>query len=832
MAALLVFMPLALGTVQAWSEQIVIAVAGLIGLLFLLKLVVVPSASFVWSWAYIPIAVFVAVIVLQLLPLPNSLVSLISPHTVALKTETMGDLPDADEKLSSMALTFYPQATKHGLRLFLAASAVFVVVVNVYRRPDRMKRLLAVVAATGGAVALLALAQDLAGNGKIYWVIPAYDNARSGTFINHSHYAQFMNLSIGAALGLLLVRCHEAFRGRKVTPAGVAEYMSSPTGKIGEILLAMMILGAATVFVSLSRGGMVSMLIAAAFTTLVLSWRQSLPGRAWIILLIALGAFVCVLWVGFEEVYDRLGSLQELSAVEGGRWQIVKNTIAAWTRFPLFGTGLGTYEVVYPMFDSSYIRSLATHAENEYVQTLAETGFVGFLALAVFGAGVWASFARSINARSCSISSAAYGLGFGLLAVLIHSLSDFGQHLPANAMLTSVSCGLLITVCQNGAGRGEDALPSRPKGRSVVAGRLVLLLLAASVWVWAMLAADRARVAEAHWSKVLLAEACLGRDDWIAPQEAYEYLFTHATAATEAEPGNIQYGYWLGAYKWLSLTPYIDPNTGRLPPEALPWAQQIVQDLNEVRPLCLTFGPLHCLAGEIERFVLGDPSGAERIRLGYRLAPCDAAACFAAARIDAEDGKADQMLEKLKRAVRLDGSCFPKAVRLCVQDMARADLGLELAGDDPARLAYVGNFLASVSDTPGPPEGLQAGSTDPRSLAQQAEARAFEQLKIRCEQPDASASAHASLANLYCRRDAVLEAIDHYERAVRLDYDQVGWHYALAQLFVQAHNNDEAIRQAQICLQLRPDYGSAKRLIQELSAPSMPPKDVSAAGHM
>ena len=44
----------------------------------------------------------------------------------------------------------------------------------------------------------------IAGNGKIYWLAPTYDAARSGTLINHSYFGQFVNLSTGAALALLL----------------------------------------------------------------------------------------------------------------------------------------------------------------------------------------------------------------------------------------------------------------------------------------------------------------------------------------------------------------------------------------------------------------------------------------------------------------------------------------------------------------------------------------------------------------------------------------------------------------------------------------------------
>ena len=338
--SLLAFMPLAFGAVEAWSEEVVIALAAAISVCFLLKLIFEENTRFIWSWAYVPVAVFLLVAVFQLIPLPTGAVSLVSPGTAAVKKELLGDLPNSAALLKSMTLSFYPNATKHNLRLVLAVVAVFFVVVNVYRRPEQIKRLLAAIAIIGGSIAMLALAQDLFGNGKIYWLIPTgHGQAYSGTFVNHSHYGQFINLSIGAALGLVMVKVHEAFTRKKVTPPVVFEYLSSPAAKVIWLLVAMIIIGAATVFVSLSRGGMVSMLIAAGFTTLVLSSRQSLKGRSWIMALMALGAFICVLYIGFDAVYDRLATIRELHEYKG-RWQIVKDISVAWARFPVLGTGL------------------------------------------------------------------------------------------------------------------------------------------------------------------------------------------------------------------------------------------------------------------------------------------------------------------------------------------------------------------------------------------------------------------------------------------------------------------------------------------------------------
>ena len=163
----------------------------------------------------------------------------------------------------------------------LAVAAVFFVVVNLYRDPASIKRLLAAVAVIGAAVGLLALAQHLAGNGKIYWLVPTYDAARSGTFINHSHFGQFMNLSIGAALALLLVLVCEAFSQRKVTAAEALEYLRSREGLYVKLLAATIVVGAAAVFLSLTRGGMVSLLAAAVLTTVALCSRRSLRSRGW-----------------------------------------------------------------------------------------------------------------------------------------------------------------------------------------------------------------------------------------------------------------------------------------------------------------------------------------------------------------------------------------------------------------------------------------------------------------------------------------------------------------------------------------------------------------------
>ncbi|GAG96320.1 unnamed protein product, partial [marine sediment metagenome] len=103
-----------------------------------LKFVFRKDTNSVWAWAYIPVALFILVAVFQLIPLPSSAVNTISPNTVSVKEELLGDLPNAESLLSSMTLSFYANATKHDLRLVLAVAAIFAVVLNVFRRPEQV----------------------------------------------------------------------------------------------------------------------------------------------------------------------------------------------------------------------------------------------------------------------------------------------------------------------------------------------------------------------------------------------------------------------------------------------------------------------------------------------------------------------------------------------------------------------------------------------------------------------------------------------------------------------------------------------------------------------
>jgi tetratricopeptide (TPR) repeat protein len=806
---LLAFMPFAFGVVEAWSEEIVVVVTLVISLCFCVRAMAFRHTPMTWTWAYVPLVAFLGVAALQLVPLATPFLRLVSPNTVGQKMRLLTDLYGAEVTPRALEISFYRHATRHDLRLVLATAAIFVIVLNLFRRPEQIRRLLLAIAGVGAGIALVALAQDVVGNSRIYGCVSSpHGTAFSGPFVNHSHYAQFMNLSIGAALALVFVRVHEHLGGRKLTPALIAEYLGSPEARVLWALGAMIVAGAATIFVSLSRGGMISMMIAGTFTALVISWKKSLRGPGWVMALLALGAFVCVLYIGFDAVYDRLGTLTNLTWSDGSRWQIVKDVAIAWTRFPLLGTGLGTHEVVYPMFDRATVGALASHAENEYAQAAEETGAVGLLALVAFGVLVWSSYARAIRSARLPIHSAAYGLGFGLVAILVHSLSDFGQHLPANAFLTAVFCALLIRLPRVGAwdeAAAEETVMADIRGRLPGA---VALILVGAVGSWAAVGADAARRGERHWATALAAERDLARQNWLGSDEEYTHILRAAVRARDGQPGNIKYRHWLNIYRWRAISRAVDPNSGAvlLVPQEVAFAGRIAEELRQALSACLVYGPAWSVLGQMEKFVLGcDEEGVRHIRRGRMLAPCDATTCLVAGMLYAEQGETDRAFDEWQRAVKLDNRLLEDALSLCVSMADRPNLARRLAEGDADRLARLEVMLRN---TQADHQLLQQVREDLQVL-----------LERECQGPGVSAWQFAWLSEKYVEDNRAAEAIQMYRQALALQYGQVLWRYRLAELLVQQGAVPEAVRELQTCLRLQPHFPEARGLLAKLPAP-------------
>jgi O-antigen ligase len=101
----------------------------------------------------------------------------------------------------------------------------------------------------------------------------------------------------------------------------------------------------------------------------------------------------------------------------------------------VFGSGLGSFDLVFPRYSGAGLIGRYTHAHNDYVQFASETGIVGF---SLLGLLVLMSFIAALRAQYVRHDPLLRGISFGsmmaIIALMIHSAVDFNLQIPANAL--------------------------------------------------------------------------------------------------------------------------------------------------------------------------------------------------------------------------------------------------------------------------------------------------------------------------------------------------------------------------------------------------------------
>ncbi len=121
---------------------------------------------------------------------------------------------------------------------------------------------------------------------------------------------------------------------------------------------------------------------------------------------------------------------------------------AARTFWP-WGSGMGSFESVFPRFQQALTPGYVNHAHNDYPQLLMEMGapallLVGLLLVLVFRQ-VWllAQAFRASKRFSSELGVRCFA-GLGALALLLHSWVEFNMHIPALAMTASFLMGVFL----------------------------------------------------------------------------------------------------------------------------------------------------------------------------------------------------------------------------------------------------------------------------------------------------------------------------------------------------------------------------------------------------
>jgi O-antigen ligase len=314
-------------------------------------------------------------------------------------------------------LSVYPYATKIELLKAVTYLLLFFLAVESFQTIEEWKSFVWFLVTLGSFVSLLAIVQYFTFNDKLYWfrVLPQ-GVVPFGPFVNHNHFAGFVELISPAGLAMLLTG---AVRRDKLP-----------------LLILLSVLPVGALALSASRGGITSFLF--EFVLLTFLVRKKGEGSRQLLMAggLALVAGFLAIWLGLGWTVERFehstpGDLSRDRRVSIYRdtWQIVRDH--PWT-----GTGLGTLETVFPRYESYYDGLVVDHAHNDYLELLADTGLIGGVCVLGFVALlIWRGLSNLRGANDPVCRSLYSGAVVGCAGLLLHSLVDFNLHIPSNALL-------------------------------------------------------------------------------------------------------------------------------------------------------------------------------------------------------------------------------------------------------------------------------------------------------------------------------------------------------------------------------------------------------------
>ena len=419
------------------------------------------SAEPVLGWA---ILLFPAYVALQIIPLPRFALRLVSPVREKM-LENLGPLM----KLPVLApISILSETTFEHLFRILGYTLVFLIIRDIARRSTREQSWTTAIPLVwiGAAEGALGFYQSLSGVEV------------QGTYSSRDHFTGLLEmiLPIAVAYGISLAKS-DASQDRSRTL-----YTLKACG-----VFAMASLILAAIAGSFSRGGFVAGLGGLLFMGSLAMWDVGRLWRKWAAL--AFLGIVFLLVFAFlppNELVERFTPLFAKSiTVQEDRIPIWRDTLRVIGEYPLFGSGLGTFETAILKYQTAEVNYDYTFAHNDYLELTSELGLVGIVILAALMLPI---FYRTVRAATRAREPNTRYLGLGcsgaMVAIFIHSMTDFNMYIPANAFALAWISGIASSLSLQSA--------SVTSKRTIHAGRFAtkafmalgcLLLVYVTAWM-------------------------------------------------------------------------------------------------------------------------------------------------------------------------------------------------------------------------------------------------------------------------------------------------------------------------------------------------------------
>lgn len=362
------------------------------------------------------------------------------------------------EKLSASLSIDRAASWVHLFRL-LTYGGFFLLAWQIGQRAEGAALVVRAAAAMGAVYAVYGIVEFASPHPAILWMRKwAYVHDVTSTFVNRNSFATFAGLTTLAGLALVadsLVKRTDARSATTLLLSTIDTILWRGKGAV----IAVAFTGPA-LLLSHSQAGMFATLcgVAALGAAVWAAPSLRLPGRRIFIWFLMAAAIVGVVIAGAATLQRMVDTAL---GPEDARGAIYSDTLAAIDDNALGGTGLGSFQFIYPMYQSIYIEGVIDRGHNDYLENMLELGVPA--ALLLFALIGWL-------ARDCALGvlrrrkDALYPcLGIAATALVsVHSLFDFSLQIPAVAALYASLLG--VGVAQSVSSRGADE--RRHLGRS------------------------------------------------------------------------------------------------------------------------------------------------------------------------------------------------------------------------------------------------------------------------------------------------------------------------------------------------------------------------------
>ncbi len=457
--------PWALGGVSPLSVRLVTLTAlGAAALALVLSArtgMLVPAVP---AWPFLALAVFG---LLQLLPLPQGLLRIVAPGPAAVWFPAE---PAAAAVLAGSrgSISVSPDATLVSVWLFAALLALSFLAGPAAAAVRGGADIVAwAVAFSGAALSVYAIVARALFGPLLYGRFAVPTIMPFGPYVSKNHFAGYVAMAAVLSLGLLF-----DIADKERTTRSPLSWIDSPRAYRVLLCGAAVVVMVAAVLVSLSRGGAISLAAGVAVFLALRSFGARRPLRVLVAVALGASALVAVLP---RDVHRRLATLGDTTGAPGEaasfRLDTWRDTLRLSSTSPMVGSGLGAFVDALPPAKRSGERFRIEHAENDYLEWLAETGALGLLLLGCAGWFLAGATRTRLAGGAATQRTLLHGALGAVVVFLVHSAVDFTARVPSNALLFVLLLAILCGTSARRAGRAQTLA-------------MAAALAAGALWLW------------------------------------------------------------------------------------------------------------------------------------------------------------------------------------------------------------------------------------------------------------------------------------------------------------------------------------------------------------